>query len=109
MREPYPPIQPLTPDRARALVADPARQHLLDQIMAATTREEIDAAWQAHRAWLVANPDDIGVLEAGEDLAYAEEALAVGPMDDRRAHQPQNGSAEIPSSQPVPGSRLSTG
>ena len=69
------PIQPLTPERARILVADPARQRLLDQIMSATTGEEIDAAWQAQRSWLAANPDDIGVLEAGEDLAYAEEAL----------------------------------
>jgi hypothetical protein len=56
-------------------MANPARQRLLDQIMAATTREEIDAAWRAQRSWLVANPDDIGVLEAGEDLAHAEEAL----------------------------------
>lgn len=73
-----PRIQPLTPERARALAADPARQRLLDQIAGAATRREIDAAWQAQRAWLMANPDDIGVLEAGEDLAHAEEALPVG-------------------------------
>jgi hypothetical protein len=60
-------------------MANPARQRLLDQIMAATTREEIDAAWRAQRSWLVANPDDIGVLEAGEDLAHAEEALPSQP------------------------------
>jgi hypothetical protein len=53
--------------------------------MAATTREQIDAAWQAHRAWLVANPDDIGVLEAGKDLAYAEEALLDSPVEHPRA------------------------
>ncbi len=53
--------------------------------MAATTREEIDAAGQAHRAWLTANPDDIGVLAAGEDLAYAEEALTDGPVEHPRA------------------------
>jgi hypothetical protein len=73
-----PRIQPLTPERARTLATDPARQRLLDLIANATTCEEIDTAWQAQRAWLIANPDDIGVLEAGEDLAHAEESLAVG-------------------------------
>jgi hypothetical protein len=68
----------LTPERAKVLAGDPARQRLLDQIAGAASRREIDAAWQAQRAWLMANPDDIGVLEAGEDLAHAEEALAVG-------------------------------
>jgi hypothetical protein len=109
MREPYPPIQLLSPERARALVADPARRDLLDQIMAATTREQIDAAWQAHRAWLVANPDDIGVLEAGEDLVYAEEALDAGPMENPHDREPQNGSAVISSSKPASESRLGTG
>jgi len=56
-------------------VADPARKRLLKQIMNAVTREEIDAAWAAQHAWLMANPDDFGVLAAGEDLAYAEVAL----------------------------------
>jgi hypothetical protein len=108
MRETYPSIQPLSPERARVLVADPARQHVLDQIMAATTREEIEAAWQAHHAWLVANPDDIGVLEAGEDLAYAEEALADGAMERSGTHQPRNGSAAISTTRPTSGSRRST-
>jgi hypothetical protein len=85
MRELYPPIEPLSPERARMLVADSARRQILDQIMAAKTREEIDAAWHAHRAWLVANPDDIGVLEAGEDLAYAEEALLDSSVEQPRA------------------------
>jgi hypothetical protein len=70
-----PRIQPLTPERAHVLISDPARQRLLDQIASAATREQIDAAWQAQRAWLTANPDDIGVLEAGEDLAHATSAL----------------------------------
>jgi hypothetical protein len=65
----------LTPERARELIANPERRRLLDQMMDATTREEIDVAVEAQRAWLFANPDDVGVLEAGEDLAYAEEAL----------------------------------
>jgi hypothetical protein len=70
-----PRIQPLTPERAQVLITDPARKRLLDQIACASTREQIDAAWQAQRAWLTANPDDIGVLEAGEDLAHATSAL----------------------------------
>jgi hypothetical protein len=81
MSETYPPIQPLSPERAEHLAADPARQRLLDQIMSAMTREQIEAGWQAHRAWMAANPDDFGVLEAGEDLAYAEEGL-VSRTDD---------------------------
>jgi len=109
MREPYPPIQPLSPERARELVADPARQHVLDQIRVATTREQINAAWQAHRAWLVANPDDIGVLEAGEDLAYAEEGLAVGLTEDTHTHEPRTGSAASPLRQPISESVLGTG
>ena len=71
----WPRLQPLTPERAAQLVKSPARQRLLNQIIHAETREEIDAAQQARYAWLVENPDDFGVLEAGEDLAYAEEAL----------------------------------
>jgi hypothetical protein len=90
MRETYPPIQPLSPERARQLAADPARQRLLDQIMTATTCEQIDAGWQAHRAWLVANPDDFGVLAAGEDLAHAEEALAA----DAAEHAPPDESRQ---------------
>lgn len=76
MSRQYPRTQPLTGERARALTADRDRHRLLEQITSARTRQEIAAARQAQWAWLVANPDDFGVLEAGEDLAHAEEALA---------------------------------
>ena len=72
----WPRIQPLSLERASQLTRDPARHRLLDQLANAMTRDEIVAARSAQRAWLTANPNDFGVLEAGEDLAYAEEALA---------------------------------
>lgn len=44
---------------------------------AAETFEEIGAAIQAQLAWLRANPDDFGVLQAGEMLAYVFDSLCV--------------------------------
>lgn len=75
VRTDLPRIQPLTPERSRILGSDPARKQLLDQIMYAATREEIGAAIQAQLAWLRVNPDDFGVLQAGEDLACAFDRL----------------------------------
>lgn len=72
-----PRIQRLTPERSRVLGEDPARKSLLDQILNAWSRREIDAAGQAQLAWLQVNPDDFGVLGAGESLAYAFEALCL--------------------------------
>lgn len=78
----YPPIQPLTAKRARALAADPTRRRLLEQMASARTLPEIEAAKEAQHRWLMANPDDSGVLEAGEDLAYAEAALLGDELPD---------------------------
>jgi hypothetical protein len=75
----YPRIQPLSLARARELVANPDRARVLKHMASAATRDQIDAAWSLQRSWLVDNPDDFGVLEAGERLAYAEEALADRP------------------------------
>lgn len=72
-----PRIQPLSHERFERLAGDPARRRLLEQMATATTLEEIDAGRRAQRAWLILNPDDFGVLEAGEDLTHAEEALVV--------------------------------
>jgi len=83
MSEQFPRMRPPTLARARVLAADPARRRLLDQMIAASTREEIDCARALQREWLIANPDDFGVLEAGEALAYAEEALADNPVNAR--------------------------
>lgn len=71
----YPRIQPLTAARAQELAANRDRDRLLDQIIHAESREEIEVAKQAQWEWLIQNPDDFGVLNAGECLAYAEEAL----------------------------------
>ena len=78
-----PPYRPPTPERTQALLGDPARQRLLDRMLSATSREEIAAAREAQRAWLEANPDDFGVLEAGETLAYAETALLGEELPER--------------------------
>lgn len=75
MTELFPRMQRLTLARARILAADPARQQVFEVIVAATTREQIDHARSLQRSWLIENPDDFGMLEAGERLAYAEEAL----------------------------------
>ncbi len=72
----------------------------MERIIHATTREEIDAARRAQHAWLVENPDDFGVLEAGEDLAYAEEALlSNGPeaVEPVRGEHPTEGCPECTS------------
>jgi hypothetical protein len=85
----YPRTQPLTGERARELAADPARRCLVEQMLSTTTREEIAAAREAQWAWLMANPDAFGVLEAGEDLVYAEDAPA--PLEATQVLQPGSG------------------
>jgi len=69
-------MQPLSLARARVLAADPDRQRLFELIVAASTRDQILQARALQRSWLIANPDDFGMLDAGERLAYVEEALA---------------------------------
>src|SRR5262249_14453719 len=104
MSQRYPRLQPLTHERAAALAEDPARRRILDQIALAMSRDELDAAWSAQRAWLWKNPDDFGMLEAGERLANVEEWLASGMADsadveqDIDPHAPVDQSrGEIPS------------
>lgn len=75
MNREYPPLQPATLARARELAANPDRARLLEMMASAATREQIEQARSSQHAWLVKNPDDFGVLEAGERLAYIEEAL----------------------------------
>lgn len=82
MTEQIPRMQPLTVARARLLAADPNRRRVLDQIAQATSRDEVEAAWAAQRAWLWQNPDDFGMLDAGERLANVEEWLVSGLADD---------------------------
>lgn len=72
-----PSIRPLTAERVRVLVADPARKLLGELMKDATTFEEIGVALKAQLAWLRANPDDSGVLQAGESLMYAFERLCL--------------------------------
>ena len=47
----------------------------------AATFEEIGAALTAQLAWLRANPDDFGVLQAGEALMYAFERLCLNLLE----------------------------
>jgi len=69
-------MQPLSLARARVLAADPDRQRLFELIVASSTRDQILQARALQRSWLIANPDDFGMLDAGERLAHVEEALA---------------------------------
>jgi hypothetical protein len=50
------------------------REELLDRVFTARTREEIAAAQQALRDWLVLHPDEPGMADAFEVLAHLEEA-----------------------------------
>lgn len=72
-----PRLEPLTSERARLLIADPARKRLMEQLKDASTRESIGAALQAQLAWLRANPDDFGVLQAGEMLIHTFEWICL--------------------------------
>lgn len=48
---------------------NPQRQHLIEQVLDATTLSEIDAATTALRDWVAANPDDLGIVDGFEQLA----------------------------------------
>ena len=88
MTRSYPPLKPLTPGRAEALLADPARQRVVDLMLSAETLEEIEAAFEAQHAWLVATPDDSGVLEAGEVLSAIRESLLEAPTSASTSRDP---------------------
>jgi hypothetical protein len=81
----HPGAEPLSVERAESLAANPERHRLIDQMLAATKEEEIAAARRAQQAWLIDNPDDFGVLEAGEALSYAEQSLVGDERPDRPA------------------------
>lgn len=53
----YPGGHPLSAERAAILAADPERERLITQMLAATSEEEIAAARRAQEMWLAANPD----------------------------------------------------
>ena len=53
MSKQFPAIRPLTLERARELASNPARARLFDQIISATTQEQIDSARVAQHAWLM--------------------------------------------------------
>jgi hypothetical protein len=72
-----PRLTSLTPQRARELAADPDRARLLDRMKSAATFDELEAAGHAQLSWLRANPDDFGVLGAGESLSRSFEALCL--------------------------------
>jgi hypothetical protein len=76
MSQQFPAIRPLSIERSHQLASSPERSRLFDQIVLAVSQEEIDTARAAQQEWLIQNPDDFGMLEAGERLAYAEEALS---------------------------------
>ncbi|GEM_PF-1517112 len=52
-----------------------ARQELVEQMLRATTEEEVRAATEAADAWLKKHPNDVTVLLAGEQLTMIEHGL----------------------------------
>ena len=62
-------------ERVRQLADDPERNRVIAMILAAETSADVTAARRAQADWLITNPDDYGLLEAGEVLAHAEAAL----------------------------------
>lgn len=57
-----------------AYLSDPTRERLGNQVLNATTLEEIFEARSALRDWIKAYPEDTGMLDGGEQLAHMEEA-----------------------------------
>ena len=53
---------------------DKARECLLDQVLGATTLEEIAAAWKALREWMSAYPEEEGMRHGFEQLSLMEDA-----------------------------------
>ncbi len=51
------------------------RQVLVNQMLYATTEEEVDAAMRAAHAWLQKHPNDPMILSAGEQLVMMAEGL----------------------------------
>ncbi len=77
-------------ERARQLADDPERKRLIAMILAAETSADVAAARRAQAAWLVGNPDDYGLLEAGEMLANAEAALFGDALPETPAPDPHD-------------------
>jgi len=51
------------------------RQDLIDRVTWAGTRQEIMDAKQAFRDWVQAHPEELGMLDLGEQIALSEEIL----------------------------------
>lgn len=51
------------------------RELLIDQVMWATTREEVEQANEALTAWADAHPEDEGILDLYEQIILSEEIL----------------------------------
>ena len=54
--------------------ANSERQSVLAQVLRATTPEEIDTAKVLLRAWVDKHPDDLGIVDAFEQLEIMREA-----------------------------------
>lgn len=52
---------------------DAARERLMDQVLDARSLEEIAAAKQALRTWLIEHPDEPGMADAFEVLSHRED------------------------------------
>jgi hypothetical protein len=52
---------------------DTSKERLLDQVFAARTVAEIDAAKQALHIWLAEHPDEPGMADAFEVLSHQED------------------------------------
>ncbi len=55
---------------------NPERKRVLYQALSARTRLEIDAATHALRLWVAEHPDDLGIVDAFEQLSLLEEIVS---------------------------------
>jgi hypothetical protein len=51
----------------------PERQHILTQALDATTLSEIETATRELKQWVAAHPDDLGIVDAFEQLSLMED------------------------------------
>jgi hypothetical protein len=56
---------------------DEARERLMDQVLSATSREEIAAAWKALQEWIARFPEEEGMRDGFEQLSLMQDVIEI--------------------------------
>ncbi len=54
-----------------------ARERLTDQVLNATTREEIASAWKALQEWIERFPEEEGMRDGFEQLSLMQDSIEI--------------------------------